>query len=219
MLGFSNYTQYAASRINCDKRGPQGPPGEKGPTGATGPKGVAGSTGPTGSQGPTGACCVGPTGATGPTGPQGLPGGPTGPTGSQGVPGTGYTINTINSGNNLTIQPNFVVPALVFPCSLLPGAGSGNWALSWSISEIGINDPSNQIYISFTDGTNTYLPYIYNNTNPTFLNANGTNMSCSINDMITLGLSSSYMVNVYQSSSTFSGTKPIYYISVTLTSL
>ncbi len=66
--------------------------GATGPTGPTGPAGNIGAIGPTGATGATGATGVGLTGATGATGaagPAGGPIGPTGPTGATGPTGTG----------------------------------------------------------------------------------------------------------------------------------
>lgn len=217
----ASYQQYSLNKYNCNKTtGSQGPQGYIGPQGATGPTGIIGHTGPQGAQGPQGACCVGATGAQGPQGATGIGGGPVGPPGPQGSPGTGYTINTKTNSLStiLTIQPNLTNPAASFAFSGLPGSGATNWALSWSISEI-INDPSNKIYINFTDGVNTYNPFIYNSSNPAYLNATNINTTGSFNDVITLGTVSSYTVNVYQSSSDYPGSQPTFYISITLTSL
>jgi hypothetical protein len=219
----SSYKQYTVNKYNCNKiAGSQGPQGYIGPQGATGPVGLVGHTGPQGAQGPQGACCVGAQGAQGPQGFSGAGGGPVGPAGPQGPPGIGYTINKTITNSSLstilTIQPNLDNPALSFAFSELPGSGATIWALSWSISEI-INDPSNKIYINFTDGVNTYNPFIYNSANPAYLNARGSNTTGSFNDVITLGAASSYTVNVYQFSSEYPGSQPTFYISVTLTSL
>jgi len=214
----ASYQQYSLNKYNCNKiTGSQGPQGYIGPQGATGPTGIIGHTGPQGAQGPQGACCVGATGAQGPQGATGVGGGPQGPAGPQGSPGTGYTINT-KTTSSLTIQSNLTNPAASFAFSGLPGSGATNWALSWSISEI-INDPSNKIYINFTDGVNTYNPFIYNSSNPAYLNATNINTNGSFNDIITLGTDTSYTVNIYQSSSIYPGSQPTFYISITLTSL
>lgn len=187
---------------NCyNNIGPQGAQGYRGPQGATGPKGVPGSTGATGPQGPQGYCCVGPTGPQGPTGPIGPPGGPIGPTGPTGPPGIGYIVGTYES-LTLDIQDDFLSPAATFPFPPLTGSGSTNWALSWGVSEE-LSDPSNTFCITFTDGTNPeYQPFIYNKTNPFYLNTNvnGTTTTGCANDWIQLGTSASYTVNVYQTS-------------------
>jgi hypothetical protein len=214
----SSYKQYTVNKYNCNKTaGSQGPQGYIGPQGAIGPVGLVGHTGSQGAQGAQGACCVGAQGAKGPQGFSGAGGGPVGPAGPQGPPGTGYTINTITS-SELTIQDDLTTPAASFAFSELPSSGGTNWALSWSISEI-INDPSNQIYINFTDGVNTYNPFIYNSSNPAHLNATGSIMSGSFNDVITLGNDTSYTVKIYQSSLVFLESEPTFHISVTLTSL
>jgi hypothetical protein len=217
----ASYKEYSLNKYNCSKiNGSQGLPGNNGQQGAIGPTGIIGNMGPQGAQGPPGVCCVGPTGAQGPQGFTGVGGGPQGPQGITGSPGTGYTINTKTSSPTtiLTIQSNLNVPAASFAFSGLPGSGATDWALSWSISEI-INDPTNKIYINFTDGINTYNPFIYNSTNTAYLNNTETNTSGSFNDVITLGTATSYTVNIYQSSLDFPGSEPTFYICVTLTSL
>jgi hypothetical protein len=218
----SSYKQYTVNKYNCNKTaGSQGPQGYIGPQGAIGPVGLVGHTGSQGAQGAQGACCVGAQGAKGSQGFSGAGGGPVGPAGPQGPPGTGYTINTItNSGSTiLRIQDDLTTPAASFAFSELPGSGSTNWALSWSISEI-INDSTNKIYINFTDDdNNTYDPFIYNLENPAYLNATGSNTNASFNDVIILGTATSYAVNVYQSSLDFQESEPTFHISVTLTSL
>jgi hypothetical protein len=219
-----SYQQYLINKYNCNKTtGSRGPQGYNGPIGATGPTGIIGRTGPQGELGPQGACCVGAQGSQGPQGFSGAGGGPVGPAGPQGPPGTGYTINTTITNSDLTIQDDLTTPAASFAFSGLPISGSTNWALSWSISEL-FYDPSNQIYINFTDGVNTYNPFIYNSSNPAYLNATGSNATGSnttgsFNDVIGLGTASSYTVNVYQTSVDFEGSNPIFHISITLTSL
>lgn len=218
MSSFFNYKNV------CNKQlGPQGAQGSKGSQGATGPKGIQGSTGPQGAQGPQGACCVGAQGLQGPQGAVGPGGGSIGPAGPTGPPGTGYTINTtystLGDGDNLVIQPDFTIPAVTFPFLTLNGSGSTNWALSWSISEQ-LSDPSNQFCITFTDtSSNEYQPFIYNKSNPCFLSTNGSITSGSGNDVITLGVDTNYMINLYQSSTSSSGQNVVFAVSVTLTSL
>lgn len=202
MSTFLSYQQYLSRNKNCNKPGERGPQGAQGPQGATGPKGVQGEIGPAGPAGERGECR-----------------GPTGPAGPQGLPGTGYTISTTYEGTGLVIKGNLSSKSLTFPFTSL--TSGGNWALSWSISEISINDSTNKIYVSFFDGANTYVPFIYTSTTPAYLNANGTNMSGSFNDIVNLGNSTSYTVNVYQSSTNpgYIGQNPQCYICITLTSL
>ena len=193
-----------------------GPNCSKGVQGATGPKGVQGATGPQGAQGAQGACCVGAQGATGPQGATGTGAGVPGPTGPTGPPGQGYAINTTSS-DVLNLTSTFSSPAYSFSFNTLPGS-MGTWALSWSIFE-NFSDSTNNFCITFDDGTNEYQPIIYNKTNPFYLITNGTNTSGSGNDLITLGVSTSYNVNIYQTSTIYSGSNPSFTISVTLISL
>jgi hypothetical protein len=220
-MSYPNYFQYSSNKYKCYKNeGAQGFPGDKGPQGATGPKGVMGSTGPQGAQGAQGACCAGPQGPQGPQGYTGPGAGAQGPAGPTGPPGTGYTINTIAPSETiLTIQSDLTTPAATFAFSNLPGSGSTNWALSWSISELNISDTTNQIYITFANGLNVYQPVIYNSSNPGYLTSNIKNMSGSFNDIVTLGNDTSYTLNIYQSSSLYQGSQPNFYVSITLTSL
>lgn len=220
MSTFSNYQQYSVNKYACNKyAGPQGPQGAKGPQGATGPKGVVGSTGPQGAKGPQGACCVGAQGAIGPQGATGPGGGAQGAIGPQGPAGSGYILNTTFS-DVLTLQSNFSNPAATFAFNDLIGSGPTNWGLSWSISEI-ISDSSNSFFITFVDDTTgfEYSPFIFNQTIPTYLNVNGTNTSGSGNDFITLDGTSTYTVNVYQTSTIYPNTQPTFFISVTLISV
>ena len=212
-----DYKSYLLSRNICSKNFNliPGPNGSIGPQGATGPKGVQGSTGPQGAQGAQGACCVGAQGATGPQGAQGVGAGVTGSTGPTGPPGQGYAINTPYS-EYLSLTSNFSSPASSFPFNTLPSGGT--WALSWSIFESNFSDNTNQFCITFDDGTNEYQPTIYNKNSPFYLITNGTNTTGSGNDIITLGSSASYTVNIYQSSIAYSGDKT-FTISVTLISL
>lgn len=219
MASYSNYRQYSATKYICNtSSGSQGAQGDRGPVGATGPAGPQGHTGTQGAKGPTGACCTGAQGAQGGQGATGPGGGLQGPTGSTGPAGTGYTVNATIINDNLTLQSNFSSTAYTFTFSGLP-VSSTNYALSWGISE-GFSDPTNQFCITFSDGTNEYQPVIYNKTNPCYLNTNGTNTSGSGNDVIILtnGLTS-YTVNIYQTSTTSSGSNPSFTISVTLTTL
>jgi hypothetical protein len=220
MSAFSNYQQYSTNKYMCNTYvGSQGAQGAKGPQGATGPKGGQGSIGPQGPQGLQGECCVGAQGAKGPQGATGPGGGPQGPTGPTGPAGTGYTINTTTS-SYLTLQQNLTTPAATFPFNNLTGSGSTKWALSWSISEI-ISDSTNKFYIAFVDNTTNiqYSPVVFNQTNPCYLNANGSNTSNSGNDVIILNGTSTYTVYIYQSSTNYYDSQPIFYISVTLTKL
>lgn len=197
-----------------------GAQGYRGPQGATGPKGVPGSTGATGPQGAQGYCCVGPTGPQGATGPQGQGGGAIGPTGPTGPPGIGYIVGTYES-LTLDIKADFSSPAATFNFPPLPGSGLTNWALSWGVSEEW-RDPSNTFCITFTDiSTNVEIePFIYKKINPFYLNTNvnGTTTTGCANDWIQLGTSSSYNVNVYQTSDNPDST-PQFKIFLSLTSL
>jgi hypothetical protein len=218
MASYSNYQTYSATKYICSKNtGSQGAQGEKGPIGATGPAGPQGHTGVQGAKGPTGACCVGAQGAQGSQGPIGPGGGAQGPQGITGPAGTGYTINTTTSDVlTLTVQNDFSNPAFSFAFSGLPSPA--NCALSWGISE-GFSDPTNQFCITFSDGTTEYEPIIYNKTNPSYLISNGTNTAGSGNDFIQLNGSTSYTVNIYQTSVSYYGSSPSFTISVTLTTL
>ena len=166
----------------------------------------------TGTRGPQGY--FGPQGATGPVGKQGA----TGAQGPQGLPGvccTGYTLNVADN-IDLTINSNLSLSSGSINICGVPSYTK--WALSWSISE-SFNDSSNKIFINFTDGTNTYNPFIYNGSNPASLNTSTINMSGSFNDIITLGSATSYTINVYQSSNQYSGSQISSIISITLTSV
>jgi hypothetical protein len=222
MYSFSSYQQYSSSKNSCNYQnvGAQGPQGFKGPQGATGPKGPQGSTGAQGAIGSQGYCCVGATGAKGPQGSQGPGGGPIGPTGPTGPPGSGYVINTINSGDILTLQTDLNIPAFSFLFTGLNGSGPTNWALSWGISE-GLNDPTNQFYITFVDNSTLqeYSPIIYNQSNPYLLTSNSNYTSGSANDFIQLDGTSTYNVNIYQTSINHPGDQPTFTISVTLISV
>lgn len=217
-----SYNNYMQNKQLCNKNINliTGPQGERGPQGATGPKGIIGSKGPQGITGPQGACCVGAQGAQGPTGATGPGGGAQGHTGATGPAGTGYVFNkTYNTG--LTIQPDLTLVSDSFIFTNLTGAGLTNWALSWGISEASFFDPTNQFFINFEDtSTNIkYNPLIYNISNPCNLNTNTNNTYGSGNDYITIDGTSTYKVNVYQSSTMHNGETPDYYISVTLTKI
>ena len=218
MSAFPNYQQYSTNKYMCNNNvGSQGPQGDRGPQGATGPKGVQGSIGPQGAQGPQGACCVGAQGSQGPQGATGPGGGPQGAQGPTGPPGIGYSLNTTTS-NNLTIQTSLTTPAATFLFTNLIGSGLTKWALSWSISEI-LSDSANKFYIAFVDNATNiqYTPFVFNQSNPCYLNANGSNTSNSGNDIITLNGTSTYTVYIYQSSSIYAGYQSRFYISITLT--
>jgi hypothetical protein len=217
MSSYSNYQEYIFnSKYNCNNTiSTQGTQGAQGAQGAIGPVGSQGAQGAQGSQGAQGACCIGPQGAQGAQGEQGASGGPQGAQGPQGIVGTGYTLN-LTSNVNLTIRSNFLLMASTVNLNNVPS--STKWALSWSISEL-CNDPTNKIFINFTDGINTYNPSIYNITTPAYLNTNAINMSGSFNDVITLGSATSYTINIYQSSSQSIGLQPNSFISITLTSV
>lgn len=213
-----DYKTYLLNRNLCSKDFNliPGPVGPIGPQGATGPKGVQGSTGPQGAQGVQGACCVGAQGATGSQGAPGVGAGIEGPTGPTGPPGQGYAINT-NISDVLTLTSDFSIPAYTFAFTTLPGVG-GTWALSWSIFE-SFSDNTNKFFITFDDGITEYQPTIYNKNNPFYLYTNGTNTTGSGNDIITLGLSTNYNINIYQKSNSYSGSNPNFIISVTLISI
>lgn len=219
-----DYNSYLIQRNLCSKNYNliPGPEGAKGPQGATGSRGVQGLTGARGPQGAQGACCVGAQGAQGPQGSQGPSAGPTGATGPIGPPGQGYAVNqTYNV--NLTIQNDLTTPALSESFGPFTGSPTigGKWAISWSIFESIIADPSNQFYITFSTGSIEYPCTIYTSSNPFYLNNNGTNTSGSGNDIIDFGFSSStsYTLNIYQSSSNYPGSQPDFNLSVTLISL
>jgi len=220
MASYSNYRQYSVTKYICNNNsGSQGPQGDRGPTGAIGPAGLQGATGATGARGPQGFCCVGATGATGPQGAAGPPGGLQGLQGIQGPAGTGYTSNTTSSSPStvLTSQPDFSSPAATFPFNGLPSPTM--CSISWSIHE-SISDSTSNFCITFSDGTNEYQPIICNKNNPIRLLTNGNHTTGSGNDVIILnGSSTSYTVNIYQSSALFPGSQPTFVVSVTLTTL
>jgi hypothetical protein len=219
-MSFSNYQSYISNKNICNNNLNMimGPQGAQGAQGAIGPMGSQGATGVQGATGPQGECCVGAQGAQGFQGAQGPAGGAQGPIGPTGPPGMGYVVNeTVNDSTILSIQSNFSVPALTFPLDL-PSAGTTSWAMSWSISEL-LDDSTNQFYITFSDVNNVvYTPTIYNNGNPFYLNTNGLNTTGSANDLVTLGPTLSYTVNIYQLSSVYSGAEPSYQLSLTLIS-
>lgn len=214
-----DYKSYLLNRNLCSKNFNliPGPNGTMGPQGAIGPKGVQGSTGPQGAQGVQGACCVGATGATGPQGAQGAGAGVAGPIGPAGAPGQGYALNSI-ANDVLTLTSDFSSPAYTFAFTTLPGAG-GTWALSWSISIPNFSDSTNKFCITFDDGTTEYQTNIHNKSYPFYLHTNGTHTATSGNDIITLGSSNDYFVNIYHSSNTFSGSVTPFTVSITLISL
>lgn len=216
MPNYKNYDQYSLSKQFCNQNnGSQGPQGSRGPQGATGPKGVQGETGPQGSRGPQGYCCVGAQGAQGPQGATGPGSGAVGPTGPTGPAGTGYVINSTITGDVLTIQPDLTTVAYTTIITF-PGVATGNWALSWGISE-GISDPTNQFCITFT-GTTVYSPIIYNQTTPYTLFTNSTSTTGSSNDIIAItGSETSLTLNVYQSSQYYAGSQPMFNFTLTLT--
>ena len=220
MSDFKNYSEYSLSRQICSKNnGSQGPQGLRGPQGATGPKGAQGSTGSMGAQGPQGYCCVGATGPQGAQGSVGPGGGPVGSVGPTGPAGTGYTINT-TIGEHLTIQANLIIPAYTPTIITFPGVSTGNWALSWGISETEFSDPSNQFCITLSDSTNEYIPFIYNRVTPYTLNTNSFSTTGSANDIITItSLETSLTLNIYQSSTNFIGDQPPFYFTLTLTKI
>uniref|UniRef100_A0A6C0KP35 Collagen-like protein n=1 Tax=viral metagenome TaxID=1070528 RepID=A0A6C0KP35_9ZZZZ len=196
-----------------------GPQGSQGAIGATGPKGVQGATGPQGAQGAQGACCVGAQGATGPQGAQGSPSGILGLQGPIGHPGQGNAINEIYS-EYLNLNNDFSNPSAQFNINL-PGAG-GKWALSWSISESGFSDNSNNFCVTFTDLNNReFQPAIFNKNSPFSLNTNGANTSGAANDLIDFSYSNdlTFTVNIYQSSNLYSGNHISFNISISLISL
>jgi hypothetical protein len=219
---YSNYSAYLVNKSTClNRTTTSGPQGAQGSQGATGPMGVQGHTGSQGPQGAQGACCVGAQGAQGAQGAVGPGGGAQGAQGATGPPGQGYVINTTYS-ELLTIQPNpFLtsLPAAAFPINNPNNTTiSGNWALSWGISEV-LSDPTNQFCIQFTDGNNVYNPTIYNKTNPIVLNTNGSNTTGSANDVITF-TNTPTIIELYQTSVAIPiGSQPPYNISITLTSL
>ena len=218
MSQFTNYNQYSLSKQFCSKNaGSQGPQGLRGPIGATGPKGTQGATGPTGAQGPTGPCCIG---QQGPTGPQGAPGsgaGEQGPTGPTGPAGTGYVLNIVIT-DDLIIRDNLNIPAyttnITFPIS-----SSGNWALSWGISEPSLSDPNNQFCITFTEPVLiSYSPNIYNQTTPYRLIANSTSTTGSANDIVNItGTETSLILDIYQTPTNTSYIGSDYSFNFTLT--
>lgn len=214
-----DFNSYLLSRNLCSKNFNliPGPIGSIGPQGATGPKGVQGATGPQGPQGPQGACCVGAQGATGPQGAQGIGAGIAGPMGPVGPPGQGYAISK-TAGDVLTLTSDFSTTAFSFAFTTLPGAG-GTWALLWSISIPNFSDSTNKFCITFDDGSTEYETNIHNKSNPFYLHTNGTHTAASGNDIITLGPSTNYIVNIYHSSSIYSGSQPSFTISVTLISI
>lgn len=217
MASYSNYRQYSLTKYICNNSsGSQGPQGDRGPTGAIGPAGLQGATGATGARGPQGFCCVGATGATGPQGAPGPPGGLQGIQGIQGPAGTGYTTGTTFS-DYLTLQNDFSSPAATFPFNGLPSPTM--CSISWSIHE-SFSDLTSQFCITFSDGTNEYQPIICNKNNPIRLLTNGNHTTGSGNDVIILnGSSTSYTVNIYQSSALLPGSQPAFVVSVTLTTL
>jgi hypothetical protein len=171
-----------------------------------------------GAQGPQGYCCVGATGPQGAQGAVGPGSGPVGSVGPTGPAGTGYTINTMITNDVLTIQDNLIIPAYTFTISF-PGVTTGNWALSWGISEPGFSDPTNQFCITFT-GTTEYQPIIYNKTAPYTLITNSTSTTGSANDIITIGGSeTSLTLNIYQSSLIYDGSQPQFNFTLTLTNV
>ena len=215
----SSYQNYLYNKNSCNYNytkveGPKGPPG---PQGATGPKGVQGATGSQGDKGPQGECCVGAQGPQGAQGAVGPGGGPIGPTGPTGPPGQGYAYNK-NVSDNLTIQSDFLNESASFTITL-PGAG-GKWAISWGISE-DISDPTNEFYIIFDDGSNSYSPFIYKSSQPYSLISNSSHTSGSANDYVDFGSSTalSLTVKLYQKSAIEYGSMPTYHFSLTLTSL
>ena len=214
-----DYKSYLLSKNLCSKNFNliPGPVGSIGAQGAIGPKGVQGSTGPQGAQGVQGACCIGAQGLTGAQGAPGAGAGVAGPMGPVGQPGQGYAINTI-SGDVLTLTSDFSSPAYSFAFQTLPGAG-GTWALSWSISVPNFSDSTNKFCITFYDGITEYQTNIHTKSYPFYLHTNGTHTAASGNDIITLGSSTDYFVNIYYSSNTYSGSQPPFTISITLISI
>jgi hypothetical protein len=217
MASYSNYRQYSATKYICNtSSGSQGAQGERGPSGATGPAGPQGATGSQGARGPQGYCCVGAQGDIGPQGATGPGGGLQGSQGIQGQAGTGYTKGT-SASDVLTLTNIFSTPAYTFAFGALPSPAM--CALSWSIAE-GFSDTTNQFCITFSDGVTEYQPIIHNKTNPFYLNTNGTNTTGSGHDVIILnGVSTSYTVNIYQTSVLYPGSQPSFVFSVTLTTL
>jgi hypothetical protein len=218
MASYANYRQYSATKYICNtSSGSQGAQGERGPAGATGPAGPQGYTGPQGARGPQGYCCVGATGATGAQGAPGPGGGLQGLQGIQGPAGTGFTTGT-SASDVLTLTNNFSTPAYTFAFGGMPSPTI--CAISWSISLSGFSDPTNQFCITFSNGVTEYQPIINNKINPLSLNTNGNTTAGSGNDVITLnGVSTSYTVNIYQTSALYPGSQPPFVVSVTLTTL
>jgi len=214
-----DYKSYLLNRNLCSKNFNliPGPIGLIGPQGAIGPKGIQGSTGPQGAQGAQGACCVGATGATGPQGAPGVGAGVAGPIGPVGAPGQGYAVNKVTE-DVLTLTNDFSSPAYSFAFQTLPGSGA-TWHVTWSISVPNFSDSTNNFCITFYDGITEYQTIIHNKSNPFYLHTNGTHTAASGNDIITLGLSTDYVVNVYHSSNIYSGSQLPFTISVTLISL
>jgi hypothetical protein len=213
----SSYTQYALSNKICSQNiGEKGPQGSRGPQGATGPKGTQGATGATGSRGPQGYCCVGATGPQGPQGAKGDGAGPVGPIGPTGPPGTGYVINSTITNEVLSLQNNLTTPAYTTTITF-SGVVTGNWALSWGISETNFSDSTNQFCITFT-GSTEYQPIIYNTTTPYTLITNTNSTTGSANDIITItNAETSLTLNIYQSSLNYYGSQPSFNFTVTLT--
>jgi hypothetical protein len=220
-----DYNSYLIQRNLCSKNYNliTGPEGAKGPQGATGSRGVKGLTGAQGPQGAQGACCVGAQGAQGAQGYQGSSCGPTGASGPTGPPGQGYAFSLFYNQQNYILypQPNFNIPALLITSISFPITLYGTWSLSWSIYENGVVDTSNQFFISFQDpGGNQFYPQVYNLNSPFYLNNNGINTSGSANDIINFGVgSTTYTLNVYQSTSLPLYVPDFFNLSVTLISL
>lgn len=214
-----DYNTYLLNRSLCSKYYNliPGPIGIMGPQGAIGPKGVQGATGSQGAQGAQGACCVGAQGLTGSQGAQGSGAGVAGPEGPRGAPGQGFTINNFVE-DVLTLTNDFSNPAYSFAFPTLPGAGA-TWHVAWSISVPNFSDNTNNFFITFSDGLVDYEPIIHNKTFPYFLSTNGTHLAGTGNDIITLGSSTDYVLNIYHSSNLNSGREISFKISITLISL
>jgi hypothetical protein len=181
--------------------------GQDGKIGLAGPIGIMGYTGSTGAFGPqgaTGLCYRGYKGAQGAVGAQGGLTGNTGPIGPVGSTGPGVTQNLNFSFTTST--PTSYSTVYTDLTTLASGSvsntitlGPGTYAANFEINEDWI-DTGNKFYVSFNNGP-SINSIVFTQTTPLVLttNTNTNKMYGTGNDVVTFSSSSTYTINLFQS--------------------
>jgi len=196
-----------------------GPQGADGPYGTIGQIGITGSTGSIGVTGDTGICYRGRQGLQGPQGLQGGSTGNTGPPGPQGASASTSAINsnfTFTTGSTASYDNTGYTDLTGFTTSSINNSvtlSAGTYSINWEIVE-GWVDPENKFYVRLNE-ISYFHPIVFNQTNPCVLysNSNYNQITGIGNDVITIGVSGVYSIELLQSTNSTSiiqiGTDPI----------